>query len=473
MRLPVIPLLLALLSIQPAGAQAPSPDLAAFRALFKELVETNTAQSTGSCSLAAQRMAAHLKAAGYQGRDLTMFSVPEYPKDGGLVAVLPGSDKTAKAMLLLAHLDVVEAKRADWQQDPFTLTEQDGKFVGRGTTDDKTQVAIWVDSLVRFRHEGYRPRRTIKMALTCGEEGGRFNGAKWLSENRRTLIDAAFALNEGGFITLDAQGRPTTLVLEAGEKTYQDIQLDVTNPGGHSSRPVKDNAIYHLAHALDKLQAYDFPIQLVDANRAYFSGMAGQMARTGQAELAAAITAMLVDPADLAAVATVAGHDPTWNATLRTTCVATLLEAGHAANALPQHASANVNCRMFPGDTAEAVLAQLGRVIDDPLVHLTALALGGPVAKASPLTEAVVGPVRSLASEMWPGIDILPILQPYATDGRFLTAAGIPTYGIDASLVDRNLNNMHGLNEFAGVQSLYRDREFLYRLIKAYADAPG
>lgn len=452
-------------------AQPSGTDPAAFRALFKELIETNTTQSAGSCTAAADKIAAHLKAAGYRDANLKLFSVAEFPKDGGLVADLPGSDPKAKAVLLLAHLDVVEAKRADWTRDPFTLIEEDGKFFGRGTSDDKTQAAIWADLMIRFKQEGFKPRATIKMALTCGEEGGRFNGAKYLVEHHRDWIDAAFALNEGGFITTNDKGEPVSMSVEAGEKTYQDFRLEVTNPGGHSSRPVKDNAIYHLAHALLKVQNYAFPITFIDANRAYFSGMALALARSGDSETAALMTAMTGTPPDLKAAEKVAAKDPSWNSTLRTTCVATLLDAGHAPNALPQRARANVNCRIFPGMAKDKVRDELVAVINDPAVSVTMEGDFGDTAVAPTLTPQVMAPLTQLVGQMWPGLPVLPILQPYATDGRFLNAAGIPTYGIDGSLVDRNLNNMHGLNEYAGVRSLYQDREFLYRLVKLYSSA--
>jgi len=452
-------------------SSAAHADQASFRAIYQELIETNTAQSVGSCTLAAERMAARLKAGGYKDDELTLFSVPEFPKDGGIVAVLKGSDPRAKAILLLAHLDVVEAKREDWQRDPFTLVEENGMFYARGSSDDKAQAANWVDAMIRLKQEAKPPKTTVKMALTCGEEGGRWNGAKWLTEHKRDLIDAAFALNEGGFITTDEQGKPQSLVVEAGEKEYQDIQLMVTNPGGHASRPVKDNAIYHLAHALTKVESYAFPIQLVDSNRAYFAGMAKQIAKQGDKEIAAAMNGLAATPPDLSKVELVTSKDPTWNSTLRTTCVATMVDAGHAHNALPQRATANINCRIFPGVDHEEVRKALEKAIDDPKVSVTLSGEFGNGAPAPALTKQVLEPVQKVAAEMWPGLPVIPFLQPYATDGRFMTAAGIPTYGIDGFAVDKGLNNMHGLNEHMGVESLYKDRDFLYRLIKLYAGA--
>jgi len=340
-----------------------------FRELYKELVETNTTLSAGSCTLAAQRMADRLRAAGLADSDMHPFAAADHPKEGGLVVIYPGRDKKLPAILLLAHLDVVEAKREDWVRDPFTLIEENGAFYARGAVDDKAEAAIWVDTLIRFRQENFRPRRTVKMALTCGEEtSGAFNGAKWLTENQRDLIDAAFAINEGASGELDANGQRIALEIQAGEKMSQNFRLEVTNPGGHSSRPVKDNAIYHLAAALMRIEAYEFPPQFTDGNRAYFSGMARIQAARGANDVAAAMQALVKDPNDAKAIEFVASKDPTWNATLRTTCVATMLDAGHATNALPQRARANINCRIFPGVAQQAVRAQLEQLVADPKV---------------------------------------------------------------------------------------------------------
>src|SRR5665213_2296529 len=262
----------------PAAAQGLRPDQLRFRALYKELVETNTTLSAGSCTLAATKMAAHLKAAGYPDADLHPFSAPGHPKEGGLVAVLHGSDPRAKAVLLLGHLDVVEAKREDWVRDPFVLVEEKGYFYGRGTTDMKAQVAAWVDTLVRLKEENFKPRRDIKMALTCGEETSTaFNGASWLATHERALIDAGFALNEGGGGRLDASGKPLMMTVQAAEKFPQNYQLEVTNPGGHSSRPMPDNAIYRLAAGLLKIKAYAFPVMASDITRRYFARLAPQV----------------------------------------------------------------------------------------------------------------------------------------------------------------------------------------------------
>jgi acetylornithine deacetylase/succinyl-diaminopimelate desuccinylase-like protein len=452
-------------------AAAPSDGEAQFRELYKELVETNTTLSAGNCTLAAERMATRLKAAGFADSELHPFTAPGHPKEGGLVAVYPGRDPKLKAILLLAHIDVVEAKREDWTRDPFTLVEENGNFYARGASDDKAEAAIWVDTLVRYRTEKFRPLRTLKLALTCGEEtAGAFDGAQWLTENRRDLIDAEFALNEGAAGELDASGKRVALEIQAGEKLAQNFRLEVTNPGGHSSRPVKDNAIYRLAAALVRVQPYDFPPQFTDGNRGYFQGMAQLQRAKGDSATAAAMDAFLKDPNDAQSIAMVAAQDPSWNATLRTTCVATMLDGGHATNALPQRARANINCRIFPGVSAETVRARLEELIADPAVKVTTLETRGPSSPPPPLTPRILGPVETLAKEYWPGVPVLPILQPGATDGQFLNAAGIPTYGFMPIFIGKDLGNIHGLNEYINVKALMQGREFLYRLVKIYAD---
>ena len=469
-RMPAVAAALVLLSASaPAPAQG-SADEQGFRELYKELVETNTALSGGSCTQAAEQLAAHLKAAGFADSDLHLFSAPDHPREGGLVAVAPGADPKRRPMLLLAHLDVVEAKREDWTRDPFKLVEENGNFYARGVVDDKAEAAIWVDTLIRFRKEHYRAPRTIKLALTCGEEtAGAFNGAQWLSEHERQLIDAAFALNEGARGELDADGHRVALEVQAGEKTAQNFRLEVTNPGGHSSLPVKDNAIYHLAGALKKIEAYTFPAQLIDSNRAYFTAMAKIQAAKGATEVAAAMQAFLRDPNDAAAIALVSARDPSWNSTLRTTCVATMLDAGHATNALPQRARANINCRIFPGVAVESVRSKLEELVADPEVKVTTLEIRGPNPAPPPLTPEILGPVEKLAAKFWPGVPVVPILQPGATDGQFLNATGIPTYGIEPLFLGPDFGHIHGLNEYVGVKSLMECRDFLYQLLKAYA----
>jgi acetylornithine deacetylase/succinyl-diaminopimelate desuccinylase-like protein len=472
-KIPFIAAAVVLLAGAPRASADHFPAEQRFRDVYKELIETNTSHSVGSCTLAAERMAARLRSAGMPDTDLHLFVAPGFPLDGGLVAVYPGRDARAKALLLLAHLDVVEAKREDWTRDPFTLIEENGEFYARGASDDKAEAAIWVDTLLRFRDERYRPRRTVKVALTCGEESGaRLNGARWLVENQRELIDAAFALNEGGGGELDAQGRHVVLTVEAGEKTAQSYRLEITNPGGHSSRPVKDNAIYRMAGALKRIEAYEFPALFNDANRAYFAGMAKIQAARGEAGAAAAMAEFVRNPDATQAIAQVAGREPSWNAMLRTTCVATMLEAGHAMNALPQRASAVINCRLFPGTTSEAVRAQLETLVADPAVKVVALPLAHPPAPSPPLTPAILKPIEELAAEFWPGVPVLPYLMAGGTDGTLTNTAGIPTYGVEPVFAGPDLGNIHGLNEHVGVKSLLEGREFLFRLVKRYADAP-
>src|ERR1700723_973560 len=460
-----------LLTTGPYARAQPRAGEANFRELYRELIETNTQLSNGSCTLAAERLAARLKAAGFADADLHPFAAPDHPKEGGLVAVYPGKDPKQKAILLLAHIDVVEAKREDWTRDPFKLVEENGSFYARGVIDDKAEAAIWVDTLIRYRQENYHPRRTIKLALPCGEEtAGAFNGAQWLSENQRELIDAGVAINEGAAGELDASGNRVALEVEAGEKFPQNYRLEVTNKGGHSSRPLKDNAIYHLAAALTRISAYEFPAQFTDGNRAYFTGMAKILAAKGDTETANAMNAFLKNPNDAQALALVSAKDPSWNATLRTTCVATMLDAGHATNALPQRARANVNCRIFPGVTAETVHAKLEELVADPAVKITSPETRGPTASPPPLTPAVMRPIEKLTAEFWPGVPVLPVLQAGATDGEFTNAVGIPTFGVEPVFMGPDLGNIHGLNEYVSVKSLLEGREFLYRLVKIYAE---
>jgi acetylornithine deacetylase/succinyl-diaminopimelate desuccinylase-like protein len=448
------------------AAEPIRPDQATFRELYRELVETNTTLSTGSCTEAAEKMAARLRSAGFAGEDLHLIVVPDHPREGNLVAVLKGSDTTLPAMLLLAHIDVVEAKREDWTRDPFTLIEEGGYFYARGSFDDKAMAAVWVDSLMRFKREGFKPRRTIKMALTCGEEtNGAFNGARYLSTEKLDLIDAGFALNEGAWAALDAEGKRVQISVQAGEKASQNYRLEVTNPGGHSSRPVKDNAIYHLAAGLTRVSEYAFPIHLNDTTRTYFTRMA---ALKGGA-LGEAMRALVKNPDDAAAVAAVTA-DPTWNAMLRTTCVATMLSGGHATNALPQRATANINCRVHPADSLEGVRDTLANLVADPAVTVTMLEVRGPPAKAPDLTAAMLKPIEKIGAKLYPGVPLIPIFQAGGTDGQFTGAAGIPTYGIGVMFVDPNLGNIHGLNERIPVQSVYDGRDFLHELVKTYAN---
>lgn len=463
------PLLLSALALAtPAAAQEVRPDRTAFRTLYKELVETNTTLSSGSCTLAAERMAARMKAAGFADSQLHLFAAAEHPKEGGLVAVYPGSSKTAKPVLLVAHIDVVEAKREDWERDPFTLIEEGGYFYGRGTLDDKAQAAVWVDTLIRFHQQGYRPKRTVKLALTCGEEtNGAFNGVEWLAANRRELIDAGFALNEGGGGDSDGKGKVLGQSVQVGEKTFANFRLETRNPGGHSSVPVRDNAIYQLSRALTKIDEYEFPVEMTDVTRRFFAESgAARGDETGQA-----MVALAKDNGDRAALATV-DKDRFLHGNIRTTCVATLLDGGHAPNALPQRAGANINCRIFPGHSIESIRDELGHVIGDPGVTITQLPPKRPAPPAPPLDPKIIGPMEKLVAKYWPGLKVIPSMANGYTDATFLGAVGIPTYGIPGMWGDPDGNGVHGLNERIEAKSLYVGRDYMFDLVKAYADTP-
>ena len=456
----------SILALQPAAlpAQALSPDQQRFFGLYKELVETNTTLSAGSCTQAAAQIATRLKAAGYADADIVPFSVPDHPREGGLVAMLRGSDAALKPMLLLAHLDVVEAKREDWVRDPFTLIEEDGYYYARGTVDDKAMSAVWADSMIRFKTEGYRPKRTIKLALTCGEETTfAWNGAQWLAKNKPDLIAAEFVLNEGGGGRLDAQGKRQVLAMQVGEKAAQNYTFAATNPGGHSSQPVPDNAIYDLADAVEEVRGYEFPVKFTDTTRAFFAATAKSM----PGPMATAITQLLANPAD-AAADKIVSQDKTFHSTLRTTCVATLLSAGHAENALPQRATANINCRIFPGETVEATHARLQQLAGSK-VKVTINQPVRPTAIPTPLDPKILGPATKLAARHFPGVPVVPLMSTGATDGIFFQAIGIPVYGVPGFFIDSDFNGVHGLNERIRVKSLYDGRAYLHDLVKVYA----
>ena len=449
------------------AAEAPlRPDQAAFRELYEELVETNTTLSSGSCTLAAERMAARLKVAGLPDGQITLFADPRHPKEGGLVAVYPGTSTTLKPILAIAHIDVVEAKREDWTRDPFTLIEEGGYFYGRGTADDKAMAAMLVDTLIRFQTSGHRPKRAVKIALTCGEEtNGAFNGVEWLAANKRALIDAEFALNEGGGGTSDGKGKVVEQAMQVGEKTFATYRLETRNPGGHSSVPRPDNAIYQLAQALVRIQAHEFPLEISETTRTYFrEAGAGRKDATG-----AAMVALAANPADKAAEA-IANRDPFLHSNLRTTCVATMLDGGHARNALAQRAGAYVNCRIVPGHSVEEIRAELAKVIADPEVTVTALAPLRPSPPAPPLDPKVMGPAKALSAKYFPGVPVVPVMANGYTDSTFLTAAGIPAYGVPGLWGDPDGNGAHGLNERIEVRSVYVGRDYLYDLIVAYAE---
>jgi len=452
---------------QGAAAQDLRPDQIRFREIYKELVETNTSLSVGSCTLAAAKMGAHLKAAGFTDAQLTYYAVPDHPKEGGLVAILQGTSKTAKPMLLLGHLDVVEAKRADWTRDPFTFIEENGNYYGRGVSDMKVIDATWVDMLIRFKEQKYQPKRTIKLALTCGEETvSAFNGADWLARNKRDLIDAEFALNEGGGGRADKDGNLQTQGVQVGEKVVQQFRMETTNPGGHSSVPIRDNAIYQLAQALLKVRDYEFPLQVNDTTRAFFAKAgAGRTDPTGLA-----MVAISKNPDDKAAEAEL-NKDRGFHSMLRTTCVATLLDGGHAENALPQRAGANINCRMFPGSTMEDTRAKLEAAIGDAGVKLIPLQPIRNKPTPPPLDPKVIGPMEKVAAKYFPGVPLVPTMSTGASDAIYLSPVGIPTYGVPGFWSGPEGSGAHGLNEHMSVKSALTGRDYLTDLVKTLADA--
>ena len=455
------------------GARAADRDEAAFRTLYEELVEIDTTRSAGSCTRAAEAMRARLRATGFPEHDLRVLAPAERPQDGALIAELHGRDRSLKPILLLAHIDVVEARREDWQRDPFTLVEEDGWFYARGASDDKAMAAIFTDSLIRYRREGFVPRRGLKLALTCGEETPDvFNSVEWLLKNHPDALDAAFALNEGASGELDAAGRHLALQIQAGEKVYQNFELTAADGGGHSSRPTRNNPIARLSTGLAKLGAHRFPVQINPVTRAYFEQQL-RLSPAAADDLRAVLdgTALGGRDPEIAADRLWAAN-PGWNSMLRTTCVVTRIDGGHADNALPQQARANINCRILPGVPVAQIKADLTRVLDDPAI---AIAATGPTAITAPvpsLSAAILDPVHALAAELWPGVAVVPTLATGATDGRFLNAAGIPTYGLSGIFHDAEGPRAHGLNERIRVKSLLDSRRFLHAIVRVYAEAP-
>jgi len=452
-----------------AGSASPDPSEAAFRDLYRELIEINTTRSVGNCTRAAEAMRQRLLAAGYPAEDMQILAPPEAPKDGALIAVLRGSDSTLKPILLLAHIDVVEAKREDWVRDPFKLVEEDGWFYARGASDDKSMAAIFTDSLVRYRQEGYVPRRDIKLALTCGEEtagAGLFDSVRWLVQTQPEVLAAEFVINEGAGGEYDEDGRPIVLQVQAGEKVYQDFNLEVTDPGGHSSLPKPGNAIVTLSAGLARLGAHQFPIGLNPVTRAYFETMAKLVDPKGASDM----RAVLESPPDAAAAARLWAKNPLWKAMLRTTCIVSEIQGGHAPNAIPQHVQATVNCRILPGTPVADVQADIARVLADDAIRISTKGEGGVEAPIPPLTEEILGPARQVAGKIWPGVTLVPMLLPGYTDGKYLNAAGIPTYGISGLFETAEGDYIHGLNERMNVQALMDGRRFLHEVVKLYAD---
>ena len=445
----------------PAATLPPEAEQRLALEIYKQMVEIRSGFTTGSTTPVVEAVAARLKAAGFPASDI--FTGGANPKKGNLVVRYHGTGKRAP-VLLLAHTDVVEAKREDWTTDPFQFIEKDGYFYGRGTADDKAQAAVWVANLIRYKREGYRPDRDIIVALTADEEGGGpFNGVDWLIKNHKDLIAADFALNEGGRGEM-LEGKRISNNLQAAEKWYVDFRLEVHNKGGHSSQPVPDNAIYHLAGGLQKLGQFAFPMKVNEVTKAYFT----QMAKLEKGALAEDLAK--AGSGDQAAMERIAARSPQWNSMLRTTCVATQLEGGHARNALPQLAAANVNCRVMPDDSLDYVKTTLQRVMADDQVAI-AVDNAEENAPGSPLRADILKAMNRVTDTMWPGVMVLPFMSTGATDGRSLRSAGIPTYGVQGFFQDRNDNRSHGRDERMMVRSFYEGQTFLYELVKELTKA--
>jgi acetylornithine deacetylase/succinyl-diaminopimelate desuccinylase-like protein len=453
-------------SVAPTPADAESIKLATD--IFKQLVEINTTDSVGSTTIAAEAMAKRLRDAGFPPEDVVVIG--PNPRKGNMVARLHGTG-AHKPVLLIGHLDVVEAKRSDWTTDPFQFIQKDGYYYGRGTQDMKDGDAILMATLIRMKQEGYQPDRDIILALTADEEGGAFNGVDWLVKHHRDLVDAEFVLNHDGGGVVVENGRWLGFTVDATEKVYADYQLSSLNSGGHSSMPTTYNAIYHLADALARLEHYSFPFELNAVSRAELAGMAENY----PAEKAALVNAVLKEPPDQKAIARLSNEDPILNSTMRTTCVATRLAAGHANNALPQSATANVNCRIFPGHSSEEIRQELVRIVADPKVTVSYQQADGSITPTAPveqqlppvaLREDVMIPLRKVSSEFWPGMPVLPNMAIGASDSRYAHAAGMPSFGIQGVALDNNDIRAHGKDERLPVESFNTGVQFFYRYLK-------
>jgi acetylornithine deacetylase/succinyl-diaminopimelate desuccinylase-like protein len=453
--------LLALAFTACAHAQPRTPQQQLTFDIYKELVEINTVTATGDTAKAAEAMAARLRAAGFSGDDVQVFSPA--PRKGNVVARLHGKG-TKKPMMLLAHMDVVEAKREDWSTDPFKLVEADGYYQARGSGDDKFMAAAFTANMIRYKKEGYRPERDIVLVLETDEETLDKDrvGMTWLLANKRSLIDAEFALNEGGSVSLE-NGKPLRVGIQTSEKVFVNFTLEVKDKGGHSSQPGPDNAIYRLSEGLVKLGKYQFPMNLNETTRTFFDRAASFEAPDIAADMKSVASAN-PDPAAVARLSTI----PRFNNQLRTTCVATMLEGGHAMNALPQLAKALVNCRVLPNESMESVKAHLVRAVGDEKVEVKQ-AWDAKASPPSPLTPELVGAIEKLSAEFWPGAPIIPNMSAGGTTGTHLRSAGIPTYGHSGMASDVNENRAHGRDERVPVKSFYEGTEYLYRLVKVLA----
>jgi len=467
MKSPIVLLALAL-CLQLPAANLDESTRRLSRDIFQQLIEINTTDSVGSTTAAAQAMAQRLLDAGFPAADVQVLGPND--RKGNLVARIHGTG-AGKPILIIGHLDVVEARPSDWTTDPFQFVEKDGYFYGRGTQDMKVDDAVLITTFIRFHRENYRPDRDLIIALTADEEGGKSNGVDWLLKNHRELIDAEFVLNadSGGVTSL--KGKIVNVDVEACEKLYADYQLTVTNRGGHSSLPVPDNAIYHLTGALSRLEHSPFPVELNPVTRTYFERRAPlEGGQTG-----ADMNAILRTPPDAQAVARLSA-DARYNSTLRTTCVPTRLSAGHANNALPQLAQANVNCRILPGHSSEEIRQELIRIFADPQVEVRYVSNAGEIAERGPDRKAfapvlpppeILKPLERVAAEMWPGVPVIPDMETGASDSIYTIAAGIPSYGINGVAIDQDDIRAHGKDERVRVNSYYDGVEFYYRFLKA------
>ncbi len=457
-----ISLIIALLTSGALRAQLNDATKQLARDIFKQLVEINTTDSVGSTTIAAQAMAKRLLDAGFPASDVQVLGPND--RKGNMVARIHGTG-AKKPILFICHLDVVEARRADWSMDPFQLIEKDGYFYGRGTGDIKDGDAFLVTTFIRLKQENYKPDRDLILALTADEEGGASNGVAWLIKNHRELIEAEYIINpDAGDFELE-NGKRLLIGIQASEKLYQDFDLTVTNPGGHSSLPTAENAIYQLAAGLTRLEKYQFPFELNEVTREYFAREADIVGGQTGADM----KGILKTPPDPAALARLSAI-PYYNSRIRTTCVATRLDGGHANNALPGMAHANVNCRILPGHSGDEIEATLVKVLDDPRIvvaHAAGLASSGIPNPPSPLRPDLMAALKKVANEMWPGVPIVPVMDAGASDGAISRAAGLPTYGLPGLFMDVDDDRSHGRDERIRVASFYDGVDFYYRLVKA------
>ncbi len=467
MRLGLALSLLALSAVSLTAQSMLTPNEREAREIFRELIEINSSYKGGSTTPAARAIARRFLAAGFPASNVRLLG-PQGDKDSNIVVRMDGTSKTMKPILLIAHLDVVEALRSDWSLDPYKLTEKDGFFYGRGTSDIKDGAATLVEALLRLKRNHVVPKRTLILALTAGEEGGGgYNGMDWLLKNHRELIDAAFALNVDSGDPVIKDGKRLLRSVQTSEKLYQSFALEVTNKGGHSSIPTPDNAIAELADALARVSRFHFPVHLTETTRAFFERLADL--QTGQ--VASDMRTIARDPHDSASAAHLS-VSPIFNAQLRTTCVPTMIEGGHAPNALPQRARAVVNCRIMPGETSPETQSTLVRVIADTTVHVTPINDGSAVPSSpSALLPEVMTPIEKVTRRLWPGVPVIPEMETGATDGAYLRAAGIPTYGVSGVFLDIDDIRAHGRDERIMVQPFYDGVEYIYQLVREVAGA--